>query len=108
MAEGLPPRRPRGVSRSHFEPTRPDASAIESNVAKTYGIPRMRVMDRASGEAFKTAVYLLRRAANLTLAEVATRAGVSPPRVSQIQAEIEREHPRGALKSLLENYKVKA
>jgi putative transposase len=108
MAQRLPRRREaKGISRGHFEPLRPDATAIEANVAKAYGISRAHVMARASGEAFKSAVYLLRRAANLPLAEVAKRAGVSAPRVSQIQAEIESTRPGKRLKTLLENYKVK-
>jgi REP element-mobilizing transposase RayT len=108
MARGMPPRRPRGVSRSHFEPMRPDASAIEADVARAYNVPRSRVRDRVSGEAFKAAVYLLRRAANLPLDEVARRAGISPPRVSQIQTEIERRSPGEPLQTLIDSYKVKA
>jgi transcriptional regulator with XRE-family HTH domain len=61
-----------------------------------------------SGEAFKAAVYLLRRAANLPLDEVARRAGISPPRVSQIQTEIERRSPGEPLQTLIDSYKVKA
>jgi hypothetical protein len=41
------------------------------------------------GICWRLAVYLLRRQANLTLNEVATLACISPPRVSQIQAEVE-------------------
>ena len=41
------------------------------------------------GICWRFAVYLLRRQANLTLNEVATLACISPPRVSQIQAEVE-------------------
>jgi transcriptional regulator with XRE-family HTH domain len=47
------------------------------------------VLDRASGSAFKAAVYLLRREANLSLKEVAVLAGVSCPRISQIQRELD-------------------
>jgi transcriptional regulator with XRE-family HTH domain len=46
-------------------------------------------MERASGQGFKHAVYLLRRQANLSLQEVAAMAGVSIGRISQIQGEIE-------------------
>jgi len=108
MERRLPGRRVRGIARAHLEPLRPDAAAVEAGVAKAYRISIDRVLDRASGEAYKAAVYLLRRAANLPLAEVAKRAGISLPRVSQIQAEIERSKLMEPLKSLIENYKVKA
>ena len=108
MERRLPGRRVRGIARAHLEPLRPDAVAIEMGVAKAYRISVDRVLDRASGEAYKATVYLLRRAANLPLAEVAKRAGISLPRVSQIQAEIERGKLTGALKGLVESYKVKA
>jgi putative transposase len=67
-----------------------------------------QVLDRGNAAAYRAAVYLLRRAANMPLASVAKRAGVSPPRVSQIQAEIERKKPDRKLKSLIERYKIKA
>lgn len=104
----LPGRSIKGIARSHLEPRRPDAAAISAGVAKAYRISAERVLDRASGEAYKAAVYLLRRAANLSLAEVAKRAGISMPRVSQIQAEIERRRLTEPLKGLVESYKVKA
>jgi putative transposase len=104
----LPGRPVKGIARSHLEPLRPEAAAIEARVARAYRILPERVLDRLSGEAYKAAVYLLRRAANLPLAEVAKRAGVSPPRVSQIQAEIEKDKLTGTLKGLVESYKVKA
>ena len=108
MERRLPGRPVKGISRSHLEPLRPDAAAVEAGVAKAYRISPERVLNRTSGEAYKAAVYLLRRAANLPLAEVAKRAGVSPPRVSQIQAEIEKGRLTGILKALIDNYKVKA
>jgi putative transposase len=98
----------RGIARGHLQPLRPDAAAIEASVARAYRVTPARVLDRAGGEAFRAAVYLLRRAANLPLAEVATRAGISAPRVSQIQTQIERGAISGRLKQLLDRYKVKA
>ena len=53
-------------------------------------------------------LYLLRRVANLPLAEVAKRAGISLPRVSQIQAGIERGKWVEPLMGLVQRYKVKA
>jgi REP element-mobilizing transposase RayT len=108
MQQRLSGRRVRGIARSHLEPLRPTAAAIEAGVAKAYRLAADRVLERASGEAFKAAVYLLRRAANLPLAEVAKRAGISPPRVSQIQTEVKKGKLSEPLRRLVENYKVKA
>ena len=104
----LPARPVRGVARSQLQPTRPNAQTIEAAVARCYGVPVANVLERSNADAYKAAVYLLRRVANLPLARVAKRAGVSPPRVSQIQAAIERGKLDQPLKDLLEMYKVKA
>jgi len=77
------------VPRTHRQPLRPSAEQVLRQVAKFYGLAPMKVLDRSHPDAFKRAVYLLRRQANLTLNEVAARARISPPRVSQIQAELE-------------------
>lgn len=108
MERRLPARPVKGIARSHLEPLRPDAAAIEAGVARAYRVPIDRVLERASGEAYKAAVYLLRRAANLPLSEVAMRARISQPRVSQIQTEIETGKLSEPLKKLVKNYKVKA
>lgn len=72
------------------QPLRPSAPQRLRQVARQHGIGEKAVLDRSRPEAFKLAVYRLRREANLTLNEVAALAGVSAPRVSQIQAEIEK------------------
>jgi REP element-mobilizing transposase RayT len=107
MQRRLPARPVRGVARAHLEPSRPSAAAVEAAVAKVFGLVTDRVLDRQNAEAYKATVYLLRRIANLPLAQVARRARISPGRVSQIQAEIEREGVAGKLKQLVERYKVK-
>lgn len=104
----LPARPVKGVVRSHLRPLRPSAEAVEAAVAKAYRTLPDNVLERADAGAYKAAVYLLRRVANLPLAEVARRAGVSPGRVSQIQAEIERGKLAEPLKGLIDIYKVKA
>lgn len=77
------------VPEGQRHPVRPDRVLILGEVAKAYDVPLADVLDRSSGPAFKAAVYLLRREANLSLKEVAKLAGVSCPRVSQIQRELE-------------------
>jgi hypothetical protein len=47
------------------------------------------VFTRFHRDAYQTAVYLLRRAANEPLQTVAIRFGISPSRISKIQRAIE-------------------
>lgn len=109
MHRRLPSRPGTGIARSHLQPLRPAPEAIEAAVAKACRISPSQVLNRSiHPQAYKAAVYLLRRAANLPLATVAKRAGVSPGRVSQIQAEIEQGDLTATLKGLLDIYKVKA
>lgn len=108
MQQRLPTRPVKGVARSHLQPLRPSAEAVEAAVAKAYRTSIDKIWDRADTDAYKATVYLLRRAANLPLAVVAKRAGISLPRVSQIQAEIEKGKLAEPLKGLIDSYKVKA
>lgn len=69
---------------------RPTATAIVALVADAAGVASSTVLDRRQRQdVFQVAVYLLRRAADLSLKEVAALASVSPPRVSQIQRAID-------------------
>lgn len=97
------------VPEQQRKPARPGRTAVIREVARVYGIAPGKALDRASGPAFKTTVYLLRRAANLSLKEVAGLAGISCPRVSQIQAEVESGGHDGRLGAILSaiKYKVK-
>ena len=62
---------------------------------------------RAHQEAFQGWVYLLRRAVNLPLQEVAKRGKVSPSRISKIQRAIETGKVPVTLRQLLHKCKVK-
>jgi hypothetical protein len=62
---------------------------------------------RAHQEAFQGWVYLLRRAVNLPLQEVAQRGKVSPSRISKIQRAIETGKVPATLRQLLHKCKVK-
>ena len=79
----------RNVPRIQHQVIRPNAGEVIESVAHRYELKVKEVLDRSHPEAFKLAVYLLRRQANLTLSQTAEMAGISPPRVSQIQREIE-------------------
>jgi transcriptional regulator with XRE-family HTH domain len=63
-------------------------------------------LNRSNPEAFQASVYLLRRAVNLPLKEVAALAGVSPPRISQIQSKLESETPDPRLRRLMRLYQL--
>lgn len=95
------------VSRAQREPARPNPDELLTEVAKAFDLPRHSVLDRRHAQAYRCAVYLLRRVVNEPIAKVARRAGISAPRVSQIQAEAESARPQGPLKMLLDRYKVK-
>ena len=80
---------PKGIARRQLAPARPSSARVLRAAAAAHGISTSEALDRGSGQAFKHAVYLLRRHANLSLREVAAMAKVSIGRVSQIQTEIE-------------------
>jgi len=63
---------------------------VQQAVADAADIPRAAVLDRrAAREPYRVAAFLLRRACNIPLRQVADMAGVSPARISQIQRAIE-------------------
>ncbi len=109
---GLDRAGPDQVAAAVLRPDRPGAEEIAAAVARAAKVAPETVLDRKASQAtYRVAVYLLRRAANLPLEEVAALAGVSPPRVSQIQRGIEdagglaRAFPWAA--KLAHKYKVK-
>lgn len=95
------------VPREQVEPTRPDAESVLQNVSETFSVPREHLLDRSHQQAFQTAIYLLRRAVNLSLKQTSALAGVSPSRVSRIQSDIERSTPDKRMAALLKMYNVK-
>lgn len=71
-------------------PLRPTQEQIIKEVAAAAGLSERDAIDRAQQpESFQVAAYLLRRAANVPLKNVAEMGSVSPGRISQIQREIE-------------------
>ena len=107
MQRHLGGKRSADVSRAQREPARPTPDELLARVAKAFGLPRHAVLDRGHAPAYRCAVYLLRRVANEPIGKVARRAGISAPRVSQIQAEAESARPQGPIRMLLDRYKVK-
>lgn len=98
----------RGVAKAQIRPARPGVDEIRKAVAAQYGIKAGEVFNRRQGEAYRAAVYLVRRAGNLPLRDVATLARVSIGRVSQIQSQIERGPVGARMSALLSQYKLKA
>jgi len=96
-----------GIARAQLRPLRPGAEEIVGRVGRAFGIPPSQVLDRSHAEAYWSAVYLLRRVENLSLKDVAGRIGVSPARISQIQAKIEQEHVSERVVQLRKQYKLK-
>jgi REP element-mobilizing transposase RayT len=100
------------VSRAAIVPDRPTVEQIIKAVANRAGLSEKGVLNRKGHpEPFRLAVYMLRRAGNVSLKEVAALAGISTPRVSQIQKQIEHEGGIEAAfpwaRSLARAYKVK-
>ena len=78
-----------------------------TRVAAVYGIAPTAVLARTHREAYQTAVWLLRRAANEPLNMVAVRFGVSVSRISKIQDAIESTALAPHQRQAMEQCKVK-
>jgi len=108
MQRLVPGQSAQAVPREQTQPARPDAKRVLAAVAKAYGLAgREAVLERASEPAFRAAVYLLRRAANLSLKEVAALVGLSLGRISQLQRAVEESSPDVVLARLLRDFKLK-
>jgi REP element-mobilizing transposase RayT len=93
-----------GVARAQTKPLRPSVGEIVATVGRAYGIASSQVLDKSHAEAYWLAVFLMRRAGNLSLREVAKHARVSPARISQIQTKIERGRKSAKAAQVLSHY----
>ena len=64
------------VAGPRARPARPTPEEVLSRVASAFGVERQEILDRSDPRAYQFAVYLLRRAANLSLGKVAALFGV--------------------------------
>jgi len=96
-----------GVAQTQRHPERPSVEDVLESVGASYKVEPGSLWSRVDQRAFQAAVYLLRRAVNLSLKQVSALVGVSPSRVSRIQSNIEAQKRDVALASLLERYNVK-
>lgn len=95
------------VPLAQTKPTRPTKTEVLGSVANHYSVTLGELVGRSDRNAYRTAVYLLRRVANLNIKAVAREFNVSPSRISRIQGEIERGYLRDPkLPELLKWYKV--
>lgn len=88
-------------------PTRLGREEILAHVSAIYGVELEKVTWRDHPEAYRCAAYLLRRAANMPLKEVAAMFCVSPSRISHIQRTFEAGAISGEARQLLLLCKVK-
>ncbi len=95
------------VPACHVRPNRPGVDDIITAVSDADAMPAASVRTRGHPASFHTAVYLLRRVANLRLQEVASRSSVSPSRVSQMQRQVEHDTRDTPLRELRRRYKRK-
>ncbi len=71
-------------------PNRPSPQKVLKSLSAASGITEKELLNRKfSQDGFRAAVYLLRRASNLPLKEVARMGNVSESRISQIQKAID-------------------
>ncbi len=93
------------IPSAQCHPERSTPDQVLRDVAGAYHLVVDDVLNRhINRDAYRAGVFLLRRACNLSLKEVAGLAGISPARVSQIQKQVSDE----GLNVALESYKVKA
>ena len=97
----------RGITKAQRKPLTSSVGEIINTVGSAYGISASEVLDRNHVEAYWLAAYLMRRVGNLPLGYVARRVGVSPARISQIQAKIEHGKTSRKMDAVLQHYKVK-
>lgn len=107
MSELVVKKAERDIPQPQTRPTRPKAAEVIDAVCEAYGLREEDLDRRRVPEAYRGAVFLLRRVANVKLGLVADRFHVSPSRISKIQRAIQDGNVEPKLKRLLRKYKVK-
>ncbi|TLS77970.1 transposase [Mariprofundus erugo] len=95
------------VPKSQLQPLRPDASSVLHMVATFCACDEHDILSRSNRLVYMLGVYLLRKMANLPLADVAEMCGVSSPRISQIQSEVQGGPLMESANQILADYKLK-
>lgn len=95
------------VPSAQGRPTRLSADEMLTQVAAAYRVRLGALLDRSHREAYHTAVYLLRRAANEPLQTVAIHFRISPSRISKIQRNVEDRQRTPAQIQAFQKCKIK-
>lgn len=95
------------VPAAQTRPTRLRPEEVVARVAAVYGLTVRALLTRGHAEAYCSAAWLLRRAANEPLARVAKRFGVSPSRISKIQRAAECTVPSSQRRQAMQQCQVK-
>lgn len=95
------------VPLSQSRPTRVGQERILERVSEVYGVSVPQIISRDDAGAYRCAVYLLRRVANVPLREVAALFGVSSSRISHIQRMMEVREVDERERATMELCKVK-
>jgi len=89
------------------QPLRPSKEEVMNDILKVYHIRENELINRTNKEAYKTAVYLLRKASNRGIKETAEMFNISEGMVSKIQRQIEQKKKHGMeFNVLTKKYKV--
>lgn len=98
---------PYEIPGAQLNPIRPSKEQIVNAVKELYKISEKEIIERKNKEAYKATVYLLKRAANMQIHEIALMFQISDSMVSKIQKDIETDNKKSLkLTKLLEKYKV--
>lgn len=92
---------PAGVPRAQLDPDRPDQERVLAFVAREFRLSRPEILRRRERPAFEATIYLLRRGAGLSLAEVGKLCGVSNARITQVQRKLDGSKEGARLRRLL-------
>lgn len=99
----------RDIPTTQCHPARPDYSHVLEEVRRVYQLEdNAAALDRKNKEAFRVSVFLLRRACNMRLKEVAAKAGISAARVSQIERMMREGKISERYGKLRKKYNIKA
>ncbi len=94
------------IAAAQTRPARPDGTEVLAAVMTAFTIAEAPLLARHDQNAYRAAAFLLRRAANLPLREVAALFSVSPSRISRIQRDIEGVAQDQITRRLMMKYKV--
>jgi len=92
---------------SQRRPIRPTANELIDVVKKEYMVDNKSIVERKNIEAYRAAVYLLRREGNLGVREVSEKFSISESMVSRIQREVEKnKNVKKNIERIIKKYRL--